>query len=156
MCDSKTFRIFAPQIINAKDLVSNFTNKSEIYFAVAENAEDKYLYPAVAHCAYYSCVHLMQHIWYYKMGKTETELDQECTNAKSGLHNVLINKIGQYIRGNTANRNANKDFHDFNNKIVQLKRLRVDADYKDEGFDMTKSNASIALAKDLIPILKRA
>lgn len=157
MHKNKTFRIFAPHIIiRAKTFVSNFTNKSEIYLTVAESAGDKYLYPAVAHCAYYSCVHLMQHIWYYKMGKTETELDQECINSRSGLHNILINKIGQYIRNNTANRNANKDFHDFNNKIIQLKRLRVDADYKDEGFDMTKSNNSISLAKDLIPILKRA
>lgn len=135
--------------------MSNFTNKSDIYLAVAEKAEGLYMYPAVAHCAYYSCVHLMQHVWYYKMGKTETELKNECSSIGSGMHNVLINKIGQYIRNNNKNANANKDFRDFNSKIDQLKRLRVDADYKDEGFDIKKSNNSISLAKDLLPILKR-
>lgn len=135
--------------------MSQFTNKSEIYLTVAEDAESKCYYPAVAHCAYYSCVHLMQHIWYHKMGKTETDLDQERKTANTGIHNVLINKIGQYIKNSSTNRNAYRDFQDFNSKITQLKRLRVNADYKDEVFDISKSNKSIALAKDILPILKR-
>lgn len=136
--------------------MSNFTNKSDIYIAVAEKAENDCMYPAVAHCAYYSCVHLMQHVWYYKMGKTEADLNQERHATNNGTHNVLINKIGQFIKNNTANQNTNKDFQDFYSKITQLKKLRVDADYKDDGFDITKSNKSITLAKDLLPILKRA
>jgi hypothetical protein len=132
--------------------VSQFENKSQIYLSVAENAESKYMFPAVAHCAYYSCVHLMQHIWYYKMKKTESEL----MGTKTGVHNVLINNIGQYIRSNQKNRNARQDFHDFNNIITQLKKLRIDADYKDTVFDLRKSQNSITLAKELLPILKRA
>ena len=97
----------------------------------------------------------MQHIWYHKMGKTETDLDQERKTANTGIHNVLINKIGQYIKNSSTNRNAYRDFQDFNSKITQLKRLRVNADYKDEVFDISKSNKSIALAKDILPILKR-
>jgi len=133
-------------------IVSQFENKSQIYLSVAENAESKYMFPAVAHCAYYSCVHLMQHIWYYKMKKTESEL----MGTKTGVHNVLINNIGQYIRSNQKNRNARQDFHDFNNIITQLKKLRIDADYKDTVFDLRKSQNSITLAKELLPILKRA
>ena len=136
--------------------MSNFTNKSDIYLDVAVKAEESYMYPAVAHCAYYSCVHLMQHVWYYKMGKTETDLNNECSSVKLGVHNVLINRIGQFIKQNTKNVNANRDFRDFNSKINQLRRLRIDADYKDESFDIIKSNNSISLAKDLLPILKRA
>ena len=132
--------------------MSQFENKSQIYLSVAENAESKYMFPAVAHCAYYSCVHLMQHIWYYKMKKTESEL----MGTKTGVHNVLINNIGQYIRSNQKNRNARQDFHDFNNIITQLKKLRIDADYKDTVFDLRKSQNSITLAKELLPILKRA
>ena len=75
---------------------------------------------------------------------------------KTGVHNVLINNIGQYIRSNQKNRNARQDFHDFNNIITQLKKLRVDADYKDTVFDLRKSQNSITLAKELLPILKRA
>lgn len=123
---------------------------------VAEMAESKYMYPAVAHCAYYSCVHLMQHLWYYKMGKTKKDLDLECSTRKTGEHAVLINEIGSFIKGNPKNRNARNDFQDFNSKIAQLKMLRVDADYCDKEFDMKKSSASITLAKDILPILKRA
>ena len=119
-------------------------------------AEDRYMYPAVAHCAYYSCIHLMQHLWYYKMRKTERELDLECSTRKTGKHAVLINEIGSFIKGNTKNRNARNDFQVFNTKIAQLKLLRVDADYCDKEFDRKKSNASISLAKDILPILKRA
>ena len=119
-------------------------------------AEDRYMYPAVAHCAYYSCIHLMQHLWYYKMRKTERELDLECSTRKTGKHAVLINEIGSFIKGNTKNRNARNDFHVFNTKIAQLNLLRVDADYCDKEFDRKKSNASISLAKDILPILKRA
>ena len=136
--------------------MSYFTNKSDIYLDVAEMAESKYMYPAVAHCAYYSCVHLMQHLWYHKMGKTEKDLDIECSTRKTGKHAVLINEIGSFIKGNPKNRNARNDFQLFNSKITQLKKLRVDADYCDKEFDMKKSSSSITLAKEILPILKRA
>lgn len=119
-------------------------------------AESKYKYPAVAHCAYYSCFHMMQHIWYYRMGKTQHQLDVECSNKRTGKHNILIYEIGRFIKDNPNNRNAQNDFQLFNSKIIQLKKLRESADYKDEGFDITKSKNSRALADELLPILKKA
>lgn len=136
--------------------MSHFTNKSDIYLEVAEMAESKYKYPAVAHCAYYSCLHWMQHIWYYKMRKTKQDLDLKCSTNRTGEHSVLINEIAGLIKGNPQNKNARNDFQAFNNKIIQLRKLRVDADYSDKDFGMSKSSASISLAKDILPILKRA
>lgn len=118
-------------------------------------ADGKFYYPAVAHCAYYSCVHLMQHIWFYKMNKTKSELDRECRSQSTGKHAVLINQIGTFIRTNTRNRYALSDFQTFNSKITQLKRLRNSADYTEASFDIRKSQNSIDLAEKLIPILKR-
>lgn len=123
---------------------------------VAELAETNYKYPAVAHCAYYSCFHLMQHIWCYKMGKTQRELEVECSTKRTGKHAILINEVGRFIKDNPKNRNARNDFQVFNSKIIQLKKLRESADYKDEEFDRTKSAKSRTLANDLIPILKKA
>lgn len=123
---------------------------------MANLAENNYYYPAVAHCAYYSCFHLMQHIWFYKLRKTQNQLEVECSNKKTGRHNILINEIGKYIKGNPNNRNARNDFQLFNSKIIQLKKLREDADYKDDSFDITKSQRSRILASELIPILKKA
>ena len=127
-----------------------------MYLSVAELAEADYKYPAVAHCAYYSCFHLMQHIWYHKMMKTQKQLEIECSTKKTGKHAVLINEIGRFIKDNPKNRNARNDFQVFNSKIVQLKKLRESADYKDEEFDCVKSTKSRTLACDLIPILKKA
>lgn len=135
--------------------MSNYTNKSEIYLEVANLAEDKNYYPAVAHCAYYSCFHLMQHIWIYKMGKTNNQLEVECSSNKTGKHNILIKEIGKFIKGNPNNRNAQNDFQLFNSKIIQLKKLRENADYKDDSFDIKKSQMSRILASELIPILKK-
>ena len=135
--------------------MSNYTNKSDMYLDVAELAENNYKYPAVAHCAYYSCFHLMQHIWYHKMGKTERQLEIECSTNKTGKHNILINEVACFIKNNPKNRNAQSDFQLFNSKIIQLKKLRESADYKDEIFDITKSIKSRTLARELIPILKR-
>lgn len=136
--------------------LSNYLNKSEIYLDVAEMAEKSYKYPAVAHCAYYGCFHLMQHIWCHKMGKTEKELEMECSSKKTGRHAILIKEVGLFIKNNTKNRTAQQDFQSFNSKIIQLKKLRENADYKDEMFDCVKSSNSRTLANDLIPILKRA
>ena len=123
---------------------------------MAKLADSNYYYPAVAHCAYYSCMHLMQHIWYHKMNKTKSDLDSECSAVSQGMHAVLINKIGVHIKSNTRNRQALNDFQLFNSNITQLKKLRTNADYTEDSFDITKSRNSIDLAEQLIPILKRA
>ena len=123
---------------------------------MAKLADSKFYYPAVAHCAYYSCMHLMMHIWFHKMNKTKSNLDRECNAVSQGMHAVLINKIGAHIKSNTRNRQAMNDFHLFNSKILQLKKLRTNADYTEDSFDIRKSLNSIHLAEELIPILKRA
>ncbi|GAB6395588.1 MAG: hypothetical protein MdMp024_1900 [Bacteroidales bacterium] len=111
----------------------------------AQLLHDKNLYPAVAHGAYYSCFQLMKHIWLHTMGKTEDEL-----TSRNDSHAFLINEVGNYKK-----RYGKHDGNKFNNKIVQLKRLRVKADYEDKLFDYTDSSNSLFLSNDIIPILKQ-
>jgi len=69
---------------------------------------------------------------------------------EAGTHEFLINQIGLHIKNS---RNTN-DFRQFN-KIWQLKRLRVDADYSDNDFDVTMSNNSLTLSRMIVPILQK-
>lgn len=118
--------------------------------ASAELAHQNYYYPAVGHSSYYSCFLLLKHIWIYSMQKTQTELELKCSSGKIGSHEFLINEIGKYIKNL-----SNKDFRAFNTNIIQLKKLRVTADYDDSVFDSSKSSSALQLSKEILPILKK-
>ena len=140
--------------------MSPLQNKSKNLVSAANLLHANNLYPAVAHCAYYCCVQLMRHIWLHSFNKTEQDLKQELRlsnqnmrlagGQEAGTHEFLINQIGLHIKNS---RNTN-DFRQFN-KIWQLKRLRVDADYSDNDFDVTMSNNSLTLSRMIVPILQK-
>jgi hypothetical protein len=135
--------------------MSNLSNKSEINIDAAKLLNDRNLYPAVAHCAYYACYQKIKHIWLHKQGKTELELE---TLGKSkprlGSHEVLINEIGTFIK-NSGSKNFIDDFRVYNNNILQLKKLRTKADYEDTIFDSTSSSKSLTLSNEIIPVLSK-
>jgi hypothetical protein len=91
----------------------------------------------------------MKHIWIHKMNKTEQDLEILTRSTTEGSHEVLINQTGGFIK------NKSQDFRTFNNMIGQLKKLRVNADYKDIQIDSSVSNNSITLSKDSLLILKK-
>ena len=103
--------------------MSNLSNKSEINIDAAKLLNDKNLYPAVAHCAYYACYQKIKHIWLHKQGKTELELETlGKSKPRMGSHEVLINEIGTFIK-NSGSKNNIEDSRVYNNNILQLKRL---------------------------------
>ncbi|OAV73361.1 hypothetical protein Barb6_00329 [Bacteroidales bacterium Barb6] len=134
--------------------MSNLQNKSAISQDAAMLLHDKSLYPSVAHCSYYSCYQLLKHIWIYTIEKTQQELDAKCSTAKTGSHELLINEVGRFIK-HSGKKDCLKHFREFNSGILQLKRLRVDADYSDSLFDSSKSKRSLDLAALILPILKK-
>jgi uncharacterized protein (UPF0332 family) len=129
--------------------MGHLKNKSEINLTAAELLHKNNLYPSVVHCAYYSCVQLMRHIWTNKMGKTFDELSVLTKNSKEGSHELLINKVKTFLRSESLDDRA------FNNSILQLKKLRVKADYEDEQIDSTISHNSISLSNATIKILNK-
>jgi hypothetical protein len=135
-------------------MMSQLQNKSVILSDAATLLHDKCWYPAVAHGAYYSCYQLSKHIWLYRMGKTQNELDAMCSTSKQGSHEVLINEIGKHIEASGKKDCANHR-RDFKNKILQLKKLRVQADYDDANFDSLLSKNAIYLSSEILPILKQ-
>jgi hypothetical protein len=135
--------------------MSNLSNKSEINIDAAKLLNDRNLYSAVAHCAYYACYQKIKHIWLHKQGKTELELEVlGRTKPRMGSHEVLINEIGAFIK-NSGSKNFIDDFRVYNNNILQLKKLRTKADYEDTIFDSTSSSKSLALSNQIMPVLSK-
>lgn len=136
--------------------MSELENKSEINYHSAKILHDKAHYPSVAHCSYYSCYQLFRHIWFHKMSKTDSDLKYIIDQSKNkraerkGSHDILINEIQLYIKGNNSS-----DFRVINSNIMQLKRLRSTADYDDKAFLYSESLKSIELSDNLRPVLKR-
>lgn len=135
--------------------MSNLSNKSEINIDAAKLLNDKNLYSAVAHCAYYACYQKIKHIWLHKQGKTDLELEQlGRSKPRMGSHEVLINEIGTFIKS-SGSKNVIDDFRVYNNNILQLKKLRTRADYEDTIFDSTSSSKSLTLSNKIIPVLSK-
>lgn len=130
--------------------MSHLTDKSKILIGTATLLNEKGANPAVAHCAYYCCVQLMKHIWLHSLHKTEQDLKNGSKKHNMGTHEFLIRQIGSYIK-----RKNETDFRCFNNDIVRLKTIRVDADYSDKPFDVNKSKNSLALSNKIAPILQK-
>ena len=136
--------------------MSELVNKSEINYYSAALLHDKAHYPSVAHCSYYSCYQLFRHIWFYSMGKTESDLKFIIDNSKDkkaekkGSHDVLINEIQKFIKENNSN-----DFRVINSNMIQLKKLRSSADYEDKAFLYNDSLNSTHLSDNLRPVLKK-
>lgn len=133
---------------------SPLRNKSAMLIDAADLLHDKCLYPAVAHAAYYSCYQLLQYIWLYSMGKSQNELDTKTSRSRLGSHEFLLNEVVSYIT-NLQKTNSEDDARNLRNNIPQLKRLRIDADYKNMDFDSSKSKKSIDMSKHLLTILKK-
>lgn len=62
---------------------------------------------------------------------------------------MLINQIKIFIQSKSQNGRV------FNRDILQLKRLRVNADYDEIFIDSKKSNESLILSKSSLNILKK-
>jgi uncharacterized protein (UPF0332 family) len=129
--------------------MEHLKNKSEMNLSAAEFLHKNNFYSSVIHCAYYSCVQLMKHIWLNSMEKSEDDLRKLNVIANKGSHEVLINQMKGFIKNKSQNeRQYYKD-------IIALKRLRVNADYNNISIDINKSEQSIRLSKSTQNILKK-
>jgi len=129
--------------------MGHLKNKSELNLGAAELLHQYSYYSSVVHCAYYSCIQLMKHTWLNSMGKSDNDLRNLNNSSSQGAHEVLINQIKIFIQSKSQNGRV------FNRDILQLKRLRVNADYDEILIDSKKSNDSLILSKSSLNILKK-
>jgi hypothetical protein len=129
--------------------MSELLNKSELNFGAAEYLYHRNFYPPVVHCAYYSCLQFMRHIWFHSMKKSEHELSRLISEGREGSHEVLINQMRILVAQRL------KMEREFYSQILQLKKLRVASDYGLESIDTKKSKTSIELSRSVTRILKQ-
>lgn len=132
--------------------MSSYKNKSSIYSLAAEKMHNQNLYPTVPPLAYYSCFLLMQHICYIEKQHTESTLRALPESGMlHGIHEVMTN----YFRLLFRQQGKKEEYYTFFDKISQLKRLRVQADYKNEDITCAESRKAIELEHELIHILNK-
>ena len=123
--------------------------KSEQNLTVAKLLHEQSYYSTVVHCAYYSCIQLMRHIFMVTMGRELKALQDLQKKQEKGSHEVLINEIREFIKS------KENDEKNYRNKIGTLKRLRVEADYDDILIDEAKSKQAKQLCIEVQTILRK-
>lgn len=102
---------------------------------------------AAVHAAYYSCLQMMIHILLKNHWKTTALYDK--IQKEGSSHNFYISEVGKIVE----NRNRT-DYRTFK-KITELKRVRVDADYKDMNIDPDTGDKALTLAQNIQDLLRK-
>lgn len=132
----------------------DYKAKQNQMFSTAKSLLDKSDYICVPHAAYYACMQLVMFIWYYKLGKTEPELNQLSSQNKQKSHNVLNNFAVNFIM--QSNRASSRiDSATVRDKMGQLKSLRNNYDYKELDVSYDDSKKATDYADDIIKTIKK-
>jgi hypothetical protein len=94
------------------------------------------------------------YIWYYKLGKTESELHQLSIEERQKSHNVLSNYAIKYIL-QSKKLDARDDGSIIRDKMAQLKKLRNNYDYKEIDVTYDDSKRATDYADDIIKAIKK-
>lgn len=129
--------------------MSHLKSKSQKLLESADLLHDNKHYHAVPHCSYYACFQLLQHICMYKLGLDRRKLMELGKNKGEDSHNRTINEVLAYIDSQSQT-----DYQDIR-EIVNLKKLRMRADYDNVEIVFTDSTKAIKLYKAIIPILNK-
>ena len=135
--------------------MSQLKAKSGISRSAADILMANHHYPPVIHCAYYSCIQLIKHILLYNLKLSETDLYNEQKALRSKQSNSLVLNVYLINKITTELKNNKKDWKAFNSSIMQLKKLRVAADYEDTMIDISKGSTSITLSDGILRQLKK-
>jgi stage III sporulation protein SpoIIIAA len=104
----------------------SWIRKSDDSFKATNKLIGEMLYNTSVHCSYYSCIQLALHVITDIFGFTHEQIETE-TYGK-GSHNWLINNLASCLTTTHDRRTARK----LSERITELKRVRVIADYKME------------------------
>ncbi len=111
------------------------------------------------HCSYYSNIQLMLHILQSDFKKTETTIENESkigSKENKGFHNWIKTFFLTEIKNREHNLpEEDKLARDFSNMHGKLKRLRIQADYKNKIIPKTKATKALIIAKSINDILKK-
>lgn len=125
-------------------------------FAALKLYDPEKKYAPSVHCAYYSCVQLMIHIIHKKEKISFEEIELNC-NAwtrdpvnSGGAHMYYISRIKELLKDPKL-KVVLPDFM----QILDLKRFRVQSDYKPIVIDESLCNKAITLSEKLYKLLSK-
>ncbi|MCS6795178.1 MAG: hypothetical protein NZ516_04395 [Raineya sp.] len=107
---------------------------------------DNHLYSACVHCYYYACIQLMLYILCDKYQMTQQHIEKEQKNSSTSFHNWIIGKFRGLLQ---YDRN-------FSNKITQLKKFRIEADYYSNEIQKSAAELARQYARDVEAILQKS
>lgn len=112
----------------------SWKDKATNNFSATNKLITEGLYNPSIHCAYYSCVQLMYHTLevYCKMNEVDI---QNQSNDPKGSHIWIISKITTYV----ATLSSRKCARSFSDKLHELRRARIIADYHKDFIDEQKA-----------------
>lgn len=137
----------------------NLDVKSKQNLSAAKLLIDRSLHSSSIHCSYYSCFQKISYMLFCIHSKEELERQARTKKINGGKHVHFISQFKQEILPFVADKNSEiskKNVTDFYEKINQLKKLRIIADYEDSSDCdvVTISNRAYALALEILDIIK--
>lgn len=129
--------------------MSVLKEKSEVNFKSAELLKLNTCYCAAVHSAYYSCLQMMKHLLFEKAGYNELTLKEEQKRRRQGSSHIVITRlVMKYMKSQS------KSARNFNNEILLLKKMRVEADYTQIEVDLPQCEMAISKSILIHNILK--
>jgi len=129
--------------------MSKVKAKSIENFKAAHLLYNKGMHAASVHNAYYSILQISKHILHHKCYVSYSKQKKESKNGY-GSHNYIIGEI----ENNLTSREEQDLFDSYDDKMSEMKRMRVLADYEDAEITKDEAQACIDYADELLTDLK--
>jgi uncharacterized protein (UPF0332 family) len=129
--------------------MSKVKAKSIENFKAAHLLYNKGMHAASVHNAYYSILQISKHILHHKCYVSYSKQKKESKNGY-GSHNYIIGEI----ENNLTSRGEQDLFDSYDDKMSEMKRMRVLADYEDAEITKDEAQACIDYADELLTDLK--
>lgn len=114
-------------------------------------------YSASVHCSYYSCLQKIMYILKEFFEDNYVRINAEVKGKKGNTHKDYIIEIGNIIKDKSyiGRSERFKDVQNIQNYLIDLKELRIKADYHDIEIIKDKAAKAHQLAKDIHRIIKK-
>ena len=129
--------------------MSHLLAKSEQNKTAASFLIDKSCYASSVHCGYYSCIQLIIHILQTDYSEEYEASSDIYRKNRKGLHVSYIDLISDCVQPRERRKKR-----DLKNKLLELRSLRVDSDYKEEEIDEFKANKARERADEIHKLIK--
>jgi len=106
-------------------------------------------FPTIVHCSYYSCYQLMSYLLEIYLNRDYKSLKNESSYHQDNIHSTSIKTIFKDLYVYDEDKAS-----DFNDKMGELREMRICSDYHNKEIDLSYSLKAIVLLGNIKEILK--